>query len=95
MPQDLLETQVGVFGDSDPFHAVPEFEYIDVSPWETPQEAQPWPEDAIHLSDEDLQAVDERRATAVDEPCHTYAWTCDHPDFSELLSRLITKGGTW
>jgi len=95
VPQDLLETQVGVFGDSDPFHAVPEFEYVDVSGWVTARDAQPWPEDAIHLSDDALFAADQRRASAVDEPCHTYVWTCDHPDFSDVLGRLITKGGAF
>ena len=95
VPQDLLETQIGVFGDNDPFHAVPEFEYIDVSEWVTPQDTTPWPENAIHLSDDALFAADQRRATAVDEPCHSYLWTCDHPDFSELLGRLIRKGGTF
>lgn len=95
VPQDLLETQVGVFGDSDPFHAVPEFEYIDVSQWVSPRDAVPWPEDAIHLSDDELAAADGVRASAVGEACHTYVWTCDNPEFSELVTRLIHKGGAW
>lgn len=95
VPPDLLETQIGVFGDSDPFHAVPEFEYVDVSEWVAAGELDPWPSDAIHLEPDELAAIDAERAGASSQAFHTYLWSNSNPALVETLGRLIRKGGTW
>lgn len=95
VPPDLLETQVGVFGDTDPFHAVPEFEYVDVSEWVGAGEAEPWPADALHLDDGELLAIDQQRASAASQAFHTYLWSSREAGLVDTLGRLIRKGGTW
>lgn len=95
VPPDLLETQIGVFGDSDPFHAVPEFEYVDVSEWVEPGVLEPWPSDSLHLEDAELAAIDTERASASSQAFHTYLWSNRNPKLVETLGRLIRKGGTW
>jgi hypothetical protein len=92
---DLLETQIGVFGDSDTFHAVPEFEYLDVSALVSQDiQPQPYPEGARQL---DAQAVDafedEHSARLLGSSTHTYLWSS--PQVAERVARLIRKGGAW
>ena len=92
---DLLETQIGVFGDSDPFHSVPEFEYLDVASLVS-QDAEPvsFPEGALELEDQALADFESQHAERLlASATHTYLWSS--PQVAERVARLIRKGGAW
>ncbi len=92
---DLTETQIGVFGDSDEFHSVPEFEYLDVGSLVS-QDMEPvlYPPESRSMDPKAIEAFeDEHSARVQGSSTHTYLWSS--PQVAERVARLIRKGGAW